>query len=170
MTAPKPKKKPLGPVQILMHPENFAELISIKKIVADKKVDDERVKHFLKALKAKEDLGTIVVVKHPEKKLYAVLDGHHRFWACKEFGVKTISCAIILDYTGLTYQMTKKGLYQPSSDITKNLRVPAKKWGAATLSYLKMFKEDPISMLGDRIENGPKWKKRKKIVEEGHIV
>jgi hypothetical protein len=169
MTSPRPKKKPLGPVPILLHPEDFAERISVKLVVADKKVDKDRVEHFLKALRAKEDVGTLVVVKHPEKKLYAVLDGHHRFWALKEFGAKTISCAVILDYTGLTFQLTKKGFYQPSSEITKNLRVPVKKWGAETLSYLKMFKEDPLSMLGDRIENGPKWKKRKKIVEENNI-
>jgi|GEM_PF-2960269 len=166
MTAPKPKKVPLGPVPILLHPEDFAETLPVTCIVADKKVDKKRVNHFLKALKAKEDVGTIVVVKHPKKKLYAVLDGHHRFWALKEFGAKTISCAVILDFTGLTYELTQKGFYQPSPEITKKLRVPIKKWGAETLSYLKMFKEDPISMLGDRIENGPKWKKRKKTVEE----
>jgi hypothetical protein len=170
MTAPKPKKLPVGPLRILIKPEDFAEPIPVKCIVADKKVYKEGVDHFLKALKAKEDIGTIVVVKHPKKRLYAVLDGHHRFWAQKEFGVKTISCAVIQDYTGLTFELTQKGFYQPSPEFTKNLRAPIKRWGTEMANYLKMFKDDPISMLGDRIENGIKWKKRKKKVEEDDLI
>lgn len=169
MTPPKQKKLPVGPIRILLNPEDFAEPIPVEKIVADKKVYKEGINHFLKALKAKESVGTIVVVKHPKKRLYAVLDGHHRFWAQKEFGVKTIKCAVIQDYTGLTFELTQKGFYQPSPEFTKNLRAPIKKWGAEIVNYLKMFKEDPISMLGDRIENGPKWMKRKKTVENDDL-
>jgi hypothetical protein len=170
MTTPKPKMLALGPLPILLHPEDFAEPIPVKMIVADKKVYKEGVEHFVKALKAKEDVGTIVVVKHPKKRLFAVLDGHHRFWAQKEFGVKIISCAVIQDYTGLTFLLTQKGFYQPSPEITKNLRAPIKKWGAEILIYLKMFKEDPISMLGERLKNGPRWKRRKKTVEEDDLI
>jgi hypothetical protein len=112
---------------ILKNPEKYAEYISIKKIVADSKVYSEGVKKYENRIRNGDDIGTIIVIKHPKKELYAVLDGHHRYWAQKEMGIKEIKCAVIQDYFGLLFSVTKEGLLQPTKEFTKYLRVPFKK-------------------------------------------
>jgi hypothetical protein len=112
---------------ILKNPEKYAEYISIKKIVADSKVYSEGVKRYENRIRNGNDLGTIIVIKHPKKELYAVLDGHHRYWAQKEMGIKKIKCAVIKDYFGLLFSVTKDGLLQPKKEFTEYIRVPFKK-------------------------------------------
>jgi hypothetical protein len=65
-----------------------------------------------------------VVVKHPHENLYAVVDGHHRFFAQIEFGVTTINCAVIPDFIGFMFYLTKDGWLQPPPTFTKHVRVP----------------------------------------------
>ena len=74
-----------------------------------------------------EDVGTIVVVKHPKRNLYAVLDGHHRYWAVRHKGIKEMNCAVILDFLGLLFLLTKEGVFQPPKEFTQYVRVPLKR-------------------------------------------
>jgi hypothetical protein len=69
-----------------------------------------------------------VVIKHPDRELYAVLDGHHRFEAVKKKGLKTIRAAVVDDYTGLGFELTKQGVFQPSAEFTRYIRVPLKRF------------------------------------------
>jgi len=114
-------------LDILKDPEKHAENISIEKIVADSKVYSEGVKRYENKIRHGEDIGTIIVIKHPKKELYAVLDGHHRYWAQKEMGIKKIKCAVIRDHLGLLFSATEDGLLQPTKEFTKYVRVPFKK-------------------------------------------
>jgi hypothetical protein len=112
---------------ILKNPEKYAEIIGIGKIVADSKVYSGGVKRYEDKIRHGEDLGAIIVIKHPKKDLYAVLDGHHRYWAQKRMGIKKIKCAVIRDHIGLLFSATEDGLLQPTKEFTKYVRVPYKK-------------------------------------------
>jgi ParB-like chromosome segregation protein Spo0J len=166
MPGRKTKKWEIGAIPIFLHPDEYAEQIPVARIVADKRVIKEGVERYKKLFKKTGDLGTIIVVRHPRKELYAVLDGHHRFWALKELGVRTIKCAVIQDYYGLTFILTEKGFYQPTAEFTKQLRIPILRWGEGLLSYLEEFKKDPLSMLGERLQRKPKKKGKEPSEDE----
>jgi hypothetical protein len=114
-------------------PEKYAVDLQVEKIVCDENVDDDYVQRL-----AERDVSKfkpIVVIKHPDKELYAVLDGHHRFKAAQLKGLKTIRAAVVDDYTGLGFEFTKKGIFQPSAEFTKYVRVPLKEF----MVYMRDF-------------------------------
>jgi hypothetical protein len=119
------------------------EKIGTEFIVSDGKVFDEGVERKRNMLKNGEDIGDVLVVKHPKSHVYAVLDGHHAFEAYKSEGVKEIECLVIDDHIGLLFELTKEGRLQPGSKYTQYVRVPFKK----SEEYLKEFFEDPEKML-----------------------
>jgi hypothetical protein len=111
-------------LDIFLYPEKYSEILPIDQIVADAKVDTDGVTRYKEQLATGKQLRPIVVVKHPRKDLYAVVDGHHRFFAQVESGQKTIGCAVIQDFTGFMFNLTKDGWLQPHPAITKHIRVP----------------------------------------------
>ena len=111
-------------LDIFLYPEKYSTPLLADKIVADTKVDPEGVKRYKEKLVAGEQLRPIVVVKHPHKDLYAVVDGHHRFFAQIEYRRKNIDCAVIHDFTGLMFNLTKDGWLQPHPTLTKHVRAP----------------------------------------------
>jgi len=120
--------KAIEPIDVFFNPEKHKVDISVRKIVADKKVYREGVERYKNMLKSDRDIGTIVVVKHPEKDLYAVLDGHHRFWALKETKANEIKCAVIEDPLGILFELTKDGYIQPTVELTKYFVIPLKRF------------------------------------------
>jgi len=114
-------------------PENFAVDLPVENIVCDENVDYEYVSRLAELDVSK--LKPIVVIKHPDKELYAVLDGHHRFKAAKLRGLKTIKAAVVDDYTGLGFEFTKQGVFQPSAEFTRHVRVPLKRF----VEYMQGF-------------------------------
>jgi len=116
------------PIDVFFNPEKHGVNISVKKITADKKVYREGVERYKNMLKSGRDIGTIVVVKHPEKDFYTVLDGHHRFWALKEMKFNEIKCAVIQDPFGFLFGLTKDGYLQPIPELTQFLVVPLKRF------------------------------------------
>jgi ParB-like chromosome segregation protein Spo0J len=123
---------------VFVNPRKYARPIAIDKIIADTKVSREGVEYYKKKIEANEPIDPIVVVKHPRLDVYAVLDGHHRYYACKELGKETINCALAEDYSSLIFYLTEHGYLQPSTEITEHLRLPAKKMH----ENLKQFLED----------------------------
>lgn len=111
-------------LDIFLFPEKYSVPLPIDQIVADAKVDVDGVIRYKEQLAAGTQLRPIVVVKHPRKDLYAVVDGHHRFFAQIEFGQKDIDCAVIQDFVGFMFQLTKDGWLQPHPGFTKHVRVP----------------------------------------------
>ncbi len=123
---------------ILINPNKYARPITIDKIIADTKVSREGVEYYKKKIEANEPIDPIVVVKHPRQDVYAVLDGHHRYYACKELGKETINCALAEDYSSVIFYLTEHGYLQPNTEATEHLRLPAKKMH----ENLKQFLED----------------------------
>ncbi|MEE8322508.1 MAG: ParB N-terminal domain-containing protein [Candidatus Bathyarchaeia archaeon] len=111
-------------LDIFLFPEKYSVPLPIDQIVADAKVDADGVIRYKEQLASGKQLRPIVVVKHPRKDLYAVVDGHHRFFAQIEFGQKDIDCAVIQDFVGFMFQLTKDGWLQPHPAFTKHVRVP----------------------------------------------
>ena len=111
-------------VDALVNPEKYAVCLSIDKVVADSKVTAEGVERYKQKIANKEKIKPILVVKHPSKERYAVLDGHHRYYGVKSLDKKEIEVAVIGDYSRVMYYLTKNGYFQPSSEITKNVRTP----------------------------------------------
>ncbi len=143
------------PDDLLVNPEKHKELIETELIVADKKVHYEGVQRYKDKIESGQDVGTIVVVKHPKKKLYAVLDGHHRYWAQKELGISKIQCAVVQDLTGILFFFTEEGLLQPTPLFTKYIRIPFEK----VKNYLELFLNDPEKLRESSIDWG-RFKKR----------
>ena len=125
------------------NPDRYAEEIPLDKIVADLKVDVEGVNRIINMIESGEIIKTIVVVKHPKKNYYAVLDGHHRFWAQKALCYSNVKCAVVEDFFGLGFHMTKNGIFQPDPKFTKYVRIPLKRF----YSYITEFIKDPEKLL-----------------------
>jgi len=124
---------------VLVNPRKYAKPIAIDKIIADTKVSGEGVEYYKKKIEANEPIDPIVVVKHPRLDVYAVLDGHHRYWACRELGKETIDCALAEDYSSVIFYLTEHGYLQPSAEATEHLRLPAKKMHENLKQFLEGF-------------------------------
>ena len=120
-------------IRAYTRPEKYAINLPIDKIVCDENVDDEYVQKLAEMDVSK--LAPIVVIKHPDKELYAVLDGHHRFKAARLRGLTKIKAAVIDDYVGLGFEFTRQGVFQPSPKFTKYVRLPLKR----LIEYMQEF-------------------------------
>ena len=125
------------------NPNKYAEYISIKKIIADTKVDLQGINRIIEQIDSGIHIKSIVIVKHPKKEYYAVLDGHHRFWAQKILGFEKIKCAVIEDFFGFGFHLTKNGIFQPDPIITKYVRIPLKR----IYSYITEFINEPENII-----------------------
>ena len=110
---------------VFIHPAKYALRLPIEKIVADSKVSRRGIEFYKKKIAANEPVNPLIVVKHPRKDLYAVLDGHHRYFAYLELGIKEIDCALAGDYSSVIFYLTEHGYFQPSPQFTEGIRQPA---------------------------------------------
>ena len=106
-------------------PDKYAVDLPVEKIVCDENIDNDYVQ-MLTEVDASE-FTPIIVIKHTNKELYAVLDGHHRFKAARLNGLKTIKAVVVDDYTGLGFELTRQGIFQPTPEFTRHVRVPIKR-------------------------------------------
>ena len=124
-------------------PEKYAVDLPVDKIVCDENVDYEYVQKLAEVMNASK-LTPIVVIKHPDKELYAVLDGHHRFKAARIRGFSKIKAAVVDDYVGLGFEFTRQGVFQPSPEFTKYIRLPLKRF----IEYMQHFLFDAETFIG----------------------
>ncbi len=109
---------------VFVNPNKYAVNLPIEKLVADSKVSRQGVEIYKRKIAEKEKISPIIVVKHPRKDLYAVLDGHHRYYAYLELGRKEIPCALAGDYSSVIFYLTEHGYFQPSREFTDGFRQP----------------------------------------------
>jgi predicted ATPase len=126
------------------NPEKYAVSIPIHCVMSDEKVDEEYVRSIANVMRG-DCFRPIVVIKHPSKDLYAVLDGHHRLAASRLKGAETIMAVIVDDYTGLGFELTRIGAFQPTPLFTRHVRLPIKR----LTKYLQSFLKDPERFLGE---------------------
>jgi len=130
-------------LEALLQPEKYSKVLPMEQIVADPKVDSDGVARYKTQIQAGKQLRPIVVVKHPFTTLYAVIDGHHRFFAKLESGQSTIDCVVIPDLTGLLYELSKEGWLQPPPSVTKYLRGPFFELQDTLRQHLLDFQQNP---------------------------
>ncbi len=107
-------------------PDKYAIDIPVDKIVCDENIDNDYVQKLTEV--DASEFTPIIVIKHPNKELYAVLDGHHRFKAARLNGLKTIKAVVVDDYTGLGFELTRQGIFQPTPEFTRYVRIPIKRF------------------------------------------
>jgi hypothetical protein len=112
-------------VDVFLQPWKYVVCLPLEKLTADPKVSRQGVEFYKQKIAHKEKLRPIIVVKHPHKDTYAVLDGHHRFYAYKESGIKKVNCALAGDYSSVIFYLTEHGYFQPSPEFTEGIRQPA---------------------------------------------
>jgi len=101
-------------VDVFSNPQKYLVRLPIEEIIADTKVNSEAVEKYKQKIKRKEKIAPIIVVKHPKFELYAVLDGHHRYYAYLELGRKRIDCALAGDFSSVIFYLTEHGFFQPN--------------------------------------------------------
>jgi protein-tyrosine-phosphatase len=104
-------------VDVFIHPENHLLRLSIGKITSDTKVNRKIVEYYKNKIADGESISPIVVLKNPGKELYAVLDGHHRYYASLELRIKEMNCAFAGDFSGLVFTMARYGFFQPTEEV-----------------------------------------------------
>ncbi|NLF89436.1 ParB N-terminal domain-containing protein [Candidatus Bathyarchaeota archaeon] len=115
----------------------------IDKLVADSKVSRQGVEVYKKKISEKQKINPIIVVKHPKKDLYAVLDGHHRYYAYLELNTKEVKCALAGDYSSVLFYLTKNGYFQPSTEFTEGVRQPVIRLHQNLKQFLANFLNKP---------------------------
>jgi len=137
-------------LDVFINPEKYKQKISVDKIVADPKVSRRGIKRYKIMLSKGKSLGTIIVIKHPRKDVYAVVDGHHRFYAQLEPGIKKINCAVVGNFSSFMFYLTKDGWFQPPEEVTEYLRIPILKFREDLDDYLKEFLKNPEKLRKQR--------------------
>lgn len=132
-------------------PEKHASEIPCELIVSDEKVDVEHVARIGEGGLDPATMRPIVVIKHPKEEIYSVLDGHHRFSLIQEMGCETIRAAVVDDYVGLGFFLTSKGVFQPTPELTKYVRVPLKRF----VWWMTGFLKNPRSLIRKSARSGP---------------
>ncbi len=133
-------------------PERHAQDIPVGLVLSDEKVDKDHATRIGEGGFDPLAMRPIVVIKHPKVEAYAVLDGHHRFHIVQTMGSETIRAAVVDDYVGLGFYLTKKGVFQPTAEFTKYIRVPLKRF----VWWMTAFLKDPKSIPKGPPDRDPK--------------
>ena len=115
----------------------------IEKLVADTKVDPEAIELYKKKIKNGEKIAPIIVIKHPRFDVYAVLDGHHRYYAYLESGKKMVNCALAGDFSSVIFYLTEKGFFQPNMETKGEMQKPVFQLHENVQEFLQSFLKDP---------------------------
>ncbi len=127
---------------VFLHPSKYAVCLPREKLVADSKVSKLGVELYKQKMLRGEEIRPIIVVKHPRKDIYAVLDGHHRFYAYCALGKKEVDCALAGDYSSVVFYLTQHGYFQPSPEFTEGVRIPAIRLHENLKQFLANFLEN----------------------------
>jgi hypothetical protein len=130
-------------VDVFANPEKYLLRLPINKIVADTKVSPEAIEMYKVKIKNGEKIAPIIVVKHPKFDVYAVLDGHHRYYAYLELGKKQVNCALAGDFSSVIFYMTEHGYFQPKPLDKEEMEKPGLHLHDNVQEFLHNFLKDP---------------------------
>ncbi len=137
-------------IDVFANPEKYLICLPIEKIVADTKVSAEAVELYKQRIKNGEKIPPIIVVKHPRFDVYAVLDGHHRYYAYLEIRRKEIECALAGDFSSVMFYLTEQGFFQPNLETKGEMRKPVLRLHEDIQDFLQNFLKDPEKLKKQR--------------------
>ena len=140
-------------IDVFQNPDKYLVRVPIEEIVADTKVSREGVEGYKHKIKTGEKIAPVIVVKHPRFKKYAVLDGHHRYYAYLELGKKEVDCALSGDFSSVIYYMTKRGYFQPGAEVRKGIHKQIFQVHENIQEFLDNFSKDPNRYRNQEKEN-----------------
>ncbi len=130
-------------LDVFSSPQRHLVCLPVEKIVADSKVFPQAIEKYKQKIEEGEKLFPVIVVKHPRFDLYAVLDGHHRYYAYLELGWKEIECALAGDFSSVFFYLTDHGYFQPNPSA-KGLKNPEIKFHDGLEKFLSNFLKKPM--------------------------
>lgn len=130
-------------IDVFVNPSKYLKRLPLEKIIADTKVYRKGVERYKEKIINGENIPPIIVVKHPAKDVYAVLDGHHRYYAYVELHKREVECALAGDFSSVIFYMTQLGLFQPHPEITEHIRAPALQFNENIKQFLSDFLKNP---------------------------
>ncbi len=132
-------------VDVFSNPEKYLIRLSIDKIIADTKVSSEAIEFYKQKIKKGEKIAPLIVIKHPRFDVYAVLDGHHRYYAYLEMGKKRVNCALAENFSSVMFYLTEHGFFQPNLKTKGEMQKPILKLHENIQEFLQNFLKDPNS-------------------------
>jgi ParB-like chromosome segregation protein Spo0J len=130
-------------IDVFANPEKYLMCLPIEKIVADTKVSEEAIEMYKQKIQNGENISPIIVLKHPKLDVYAVVDGHHRYYACLEMGRKEIEYALAGDFSSVLLYITEHGFFQPNLETKGEMQKPVLKLHENIQDFLQNFLKDP---------------------------
>jgi hypothetical protein len=138
----KPREREIN-IDVFANPEKYLVRLPMDKIVADTKVDPEAIEMYKKKIQNGEKIAPLIVVKHPKFDVYAVLDGHHRYYALLELGKKEVECALAGDFSSAVFYMTEQGYFQPKPETKEENQKKIIHLHENLQDFLHNFLKDP---------------------------
>lgn len=142
-------------IDVFANPEKYLICLPIEKLIADTKVDPKAIEMYRQKIRNGEKIGPIIVIKHPKFDVYAVLDGHHRYYALLELGKKMVDCALAGDFSSVMFYLTEHGFFQPNPQTKGELRKPVLQLHENIQDFLQNFLKDPNKMNKPKRESQP---------------
>ena len=130
-------------IDVFANPEKYLTCLPIDKLVADTKVSEEAIEMYKQKIQNGEKIPPIIVLKHPKFDVYAVVDGHHRYYACLEMGKKEVECALAGDFSSVLFYLTEHGFFQPNLETKGEMQKPVLKLHENIQEFLQNFLKDP---------------------------
>lgn len=152
MRLTRPREREIN-IDVFANPEKYLLRLPIEKIVADTKVDPEAIEMYKKKIQNGEKIAPLIVVKHPKFDVYAVLDGHHRYYALLEMGKKEVDCALAGDFSSLMFYMTEHGYFQPKPETKEENQKKIIHLHENVQDFLQNFLKDPDKIRKPKREN-----------------
>jgi hypothetical protein len=143
-------------IDVFANPEKYLICLPIEKLVADTKVDPEAIEMYKQKIKKGEKIAPLIVIKHPKFDVYAVVDGHHRYYALLEMGTKIVNCALAGDFSSVIFYMTEHGYFQPKPETKEENQKKIIHLHENVQDFLQNFLKDPNKIKKTKRENQPK--------------
>jgi hypothetical protein len=140
-------------IDVFANPEKYLVRLPIDKIVADTKVDPEAIAMYKKKIENGEKIAPLIVIKHPKFDVYAVLDGHHRYYALLELGKKKVDCALAGDFSSIIFYMTEHGYFQLKPQTKEENQKKIIHLHENVQDFLQNFLRDPDKVRKPKREN-----------------
>lgn len=154
----------INPFTKFAHPQKYSVKVDIKKIVAAPKLHKKGVEKYKEIIQSGKSVRPIILLKHPHQDLYAVLDGHHRFYAYLELGNMTVDAVVVRSSKAL-FGLTKKGYLQPTPRMTKYIHIPL----LVFTKYVNKFVRQPVRLVRSTKSVVSKLKRKKETKIENVV-